>query len=135
MELDVTHMVEAADEMIELSGSRMEHGENAGTITWNNSKEYGREHPLLTTDDQRDEARDYFRASAHGRRKRSLHGRKRIYRPSCVRTLPQPSAKWKSPRVITKNISACASAAPALAESTRAATVGTFTWVADSPWN
>ena len=34
MELDVTHMVEQADEMIELSGSQVEHGQNAGAYTW-----------------------------------------------------------------------------------------------------
>lgn len=61
MELDVTHMVEEADGMIELSGSRMEHGQNAGRITWNNSVAYGQDHPLLTTDDMRDKARAYFR--------------------------------------------------------------------------
>jgi hypothetical protein len=60
MEIDVTHMVEDADSMIGLSGSRMEHGQDAGRITWNNSKEYGQERPLLTTDDARDAARAYF---------------------------------------------------------------------------
>jgi len=60
MEIDVTHMVDDADEMIELSGSVMEHGNNAGKITWNNSIAYGREHPLLKTDDERDAARDHF---------------------------------------------------------------------------
>jgi hypothetical protein len=61
MEIDVTHMVEQADEMIELSGSRAEHGQDAGRITWNNSKEYGAEHPLLKTDDERDAARQHFK--------------------------------------------------------------------------
>ena len=61
MELDVTHMVEARDEMIELSGSAIEHGQNAGHITWNNSVAYGREHPLLTTDEQRNAARAHMR--------------------------------------------------------------------------
>jgi hypothetical protein len=61
MEIDVTHMVEDAGSMIELSGSRMEHGQDAGRITWNNSKEYGKEHPLLTTDEMRDAARAHFR--------------------------------------------------------------------------
>ena len=61
MEINVTHMVEAADEMIELSGSRMEHGQDAGRITWNNSIEYGRDKPLLTTDEMRDAARAHFR--------------------------------------------------------------------------
>jgi len=61
MEIDVTHMVEDAGSMIELSGSRMEHGQDAGRITWNNSKAYGAEHPLLTTDEMRDAARAHFR--------------------------------------------------------------------------
>lgn len=62
MEIDVTHMVEDAESLVELSGSRVEHGQDAGRITWNNSKEYGAEHPLLTTDDMRDAARAHFRA-------------------------------------------------------------------------
>jgi len=61
MELDVTHMVAERDSMIELSGSCVEHGQDAGRITWNNSKAYAAEHPLLTTDDQRDAARAHFR--------------------------------------------------------------------------
>lgn len=60
MEIDVTHMVEDADSMIELAGSRVEHGQNAGPITWNNSVEYGKERPLLKTDDERDAARKHF---------------------------------------------------------------------------
>lgn len=61
MELDVTHMIEDADSMVELSGSRVEHGQDAGRITWDNSKEYGRNKPLLTTDEMRDAARAHFR--------------------------------------------------------------------------
>ena len=61
MELNVTHMVEDADEMIELSGSRAEHGEKAAQITWRNSFAYAAEHPLLTTDEMRDAARQHFR--------------------------------------------------------------------------
>jgi len=60
MELDVTHMVDDRDDMVNLSGSQAEHGQDAGKITWNNSKEYGAEHPLLTTDDMRDAARAHF---------------------------------------------------------------------------
>jgi hypothetical protein len=59
-ELNVTHMVEDADSMFELSGSRAEHGQDAGRITWNNSKAYGAERPLLTTDELRDAARAHF---------------------------------------------------------------------------
>jgi len=60
MELDVTHMVDDSDSMPNLSGSRAELGQDAGKITWNNSVEYGRNKPLLTTDAMRDEARSYF---------------------------------------------------------------------------
>lgn len=61
MEIDVTHMVEDADEMPKLSGSVAELGQDAGHFTWRNSCDYGEEHPLLTTDDQRDAARKHFR--------------------------------------------------------------------------
>lgn len=61
MELDVTHMVEDADNMIALSGSRAEHGENASRITWANSMLYGHIYPLLKTDDERDAARAHFK--------------------------------------------------------------------------
>lgn len=60
MELDVTHMVEDADNMFDLAGSQMEHGANAGPYTWRISVAYGKEHPLLTTDEQRDAARAHF---------------------------------------------------------------------------
>ena len=60
MELDVTHMVEDADNMIELSGSVMEHGKGAGQITWRNSLDYGKTQPLLKTDEARDAARAHF---------------------------------------------------------------------------
>ena len=61
MEIDVTHMVEAADDMPMLSGSRAELGDNAGPLTWNNSVQFGRDRPLLTTDDMREAARAHFR--------------------------------------------------------------------------
>jgi hypothetical protein len=61
MEINVTHMVEDADHMIELSGSQAEHGKDASRITWNNSKAYAADRPLLTTDEQRDVARAHFR--------------------------------------------------------------------------
>lgn len=60
MEIDVTHMVENADDMIELSGSVMEHGANAGQVTWRNSIEQGKKAPLLKTDEAREAARDHF---------------------------------------------------------------------------
>jgi hypothetical protein len=61
MEIEVTHMVDDADTMPNLSGSIAELGQGAGKITWNNSKEYGAERPLLTTDEMRDAARAHFR--------------------------------------------------------------------------
>ena len=60
MEIDVTHMVKNSDEMPNLSGSVAELGNSAGTITWNNSKKYGRNKPLLTSDEMRDAARKHF---------------------------------------------------------------------------
>lgn len=39
----------------------MEHGQDAGRITWNNSLAYGADRPLLTTDDMRDAARAHFK--------------------------------------------------------------------------
>jgi hypothetical protein len=47
-------MVEDCDEMPMLSGSRMELGDNAGALTWNNSKQYGATKPLLKTDNERE---------------------------------------------------------------------------------
>jgi hypothetical protein len=61
MELDITHMVDDADEMPTLSGSIAELGNNAGRITWTNSIAYGQSQPLLRTDDERDAARAHFR--------------------------------------------------------------------------
>lgn len=61
MEIDVTHMVEDADEMPMLSGSIAELGTGAGPRTWKNSVVYGQAHPLLKTDDERNAARDHFR--------------------------------------------------------------------------
>lgn len=61
MEIDVTHMVEDSDEMVNLSGSRAEHGKDASKITWNNSIQYGKKRPLLTTDEMREAARKHFR--------------------------------------------------------------------------
>jgi hypothetical protein len=61
MEIEVTHMVEELDEMPMLSGSVAELGSDAGPRTWKRSVEYGRTHPLLKTDDERDAARHHFR--------------------------------------------------------------------------
>lgn len=61
MEIDVTHMVEDADSMFNLSGSRAEHGQDAGELTWNNSVAYGHDRPLLTSDAMRDAARAHMK--------------------------------------------------------------------------
>lgn len=61
MEINITHMVNDADEMPMLSGSAFELGDNAGTLTWNNSQDYAKAHPLLSTPEQIQEAREYFR--------------------------------------------------------------------------
>lgn len=60
MEIDVTHMVDDWPHDMPLVGSIAELGANAGPMTWRNSVAYGKEHPLLTTDEQREEARVYF---------------------------------------------------------------------------
>jgi hypothetical protein len=60
MELDVTHMMQDSDEMPMLSGSVAELGKDAGKVTWNNSKAYAAEKPLLETDEQREAARNHF---------------------------------------------------------------------------
>ena len=61
MEIDITSMFADRDKMFYLSGSAMEHGSNAGSITWNNSMQYAKENPLLSTSEQVQAARDYFR--------------------------------------------------------------------------
>ena len=61
LELDITHMVEVdGEEMPLLSGSVAELGPNAAILTWDNSKRYAEAHPLLSTPEQIEEAKDYF---------------------------------------------------------------------------
>lgn len=62
MELNITHMINDADEMPMLSGSAAELGDNAGKITWNNSKAYAEKYPLLKTAEELKEAKDYFKS-------------------------------------------------------------------------
>ena len=50
MELNVTHMIEALADCPPLA-----------TMAWDNAKAFGREMPLLKTDEERDAARDHFR--------------------------------------------------------------------------
>jgi hypothetical protein len=59
LEINITHMVEDAEEMPMLSGSCAELGSNAGKITWRNSLEYAEGKPLLQPD-QIQEVKDYF---------------------------------------------------------------------------
>ena len=61
MELDVTHMMDDSDDMPTLSGSIAELGNGAAKFTWNNSKAYAANHPLLSDEAARDEARQYFK--------------------------------------------------------------------------
>lgn len=60
MELDITHMMDDADEMPMLSGSVAELGQDAGRITWRNSLAYAAKHPLLVDADAMEKAREYF---------------------------------------------------------------------------
>lgn len=59
-ELDITHLVEDSDSMIDYSASHRELGENAGRITWQNAVESATDSPLVTDPDQLQECRDYF---------------------------------------------------------------------------
>lgn len=61
MELNITHMVDGADDMPMLSGSQAELGRDAGKITWANSCAYATEHILLTDEAMREKARSYFK--------------------------------------------------------------------------
>jgi hypothetical protein len=57
-EYDVSHL--EMEDCGQMSGSAAELGENAGRLTWNNSVQMGKDHPLVTEKDA-DEVRDYFR--------------------------------------------------------------------------
>lgn len=61
MELNITHMVESADDMPTMSGSIAELGQNAAQITWNNAKAFAGDNPLLPDDSARDAARDWLK--------------------------------------------------------------------------
>lgn len=60
MEIDVTHLVKMADEMCAYSASRMELGDKAGEITWENAKSAAEETPLVRPE-QLGNLQDYFR--------------------------------------------------------------------------
>lgn len=57
-EYDVSHL--EMEDCGMMSGSIAELGEGAGRITWNNSVQMGKAHPLVTEEDA-DEIRDYYR--------------------------------------------------------------------------
>lgn len=59
MEINVTKLVERADEMYLYSASRMELGDDAGQVTWENAIDCIAEEPLLTESDV-PYARDYL---------------------------------------------------------------------------
>lgn len=62
MELDVTTMMDAINDSPPLVGSIAQYGKDAARYTWNNSKAFAKEHALLKTDEERDEARAHFRS-------------------------------------------------------------------------
>lgn len=61
MELDVTHMVNDADDMLMISGSIAELGQNAAKLTWRNAQQYASSNILLTDETALDAARDWFK--------------------------------------------------------------------------
>jgi len=60
-ELNVTHMVESADDYPPMSASVAELGNDAAAITWRNAKAYAASRPLLTNDADRDDARQWLK--------------------------------------------------------------------------
>jgi hypothetical protein len=67
MELNVTHIVAAHlngnPPACICSGSRAELGDNAGALTWNNSRNLGASLPdFLTTEEEKQEVRDHFKS-------------------------------------------------------------------------
>lgn len=61
MIFDITQMVADSDDMPMLSGSAFELGDNAGSITWENSLDYAQKYPLLRTPESIQEAKYYFK--------------------------------------------------------------------------
>lgn len=60
MELEITHMIKNSEAMPHLSGSIAELGENAAKYTWTNAQAYAQEKPLLKTEDEIKQARNYL---------------------------------------------------------------------------
>ena len=58
MELNITQFIEN-EYMENYSASIAELGENAGQITWNNAKEYAENNPMLKTDEEIAEFKQY----------------------------------------------------------------------------
>lgn len=61
MELNITSLMNRKHEMHYYSASQAEYGSDAGRITWENAKDAAEEQPLVTTDEQIAEVKDYFR--------------------------------------------------------------------------
>lgn len=61
MELDITDMVNDSVEMPNLSGSCLEHGADAGQITWDNAKDYASVRPILNGHDEIEQAIRHLR--------------------------------------------------------------------------
>lgn len=59
MELDVTTIIR---DMPDCYGSYMTHGENAGTITWNNAVDYASDNAVLTDQDQIDAVKRHIKS-------------------------------------------------------------------------
>lgn len=61
MELDITHMMNSKQAMRLLSGSVAYLGPDAAKNTWENCKDYSALNPLLSTPEQLEEARKFFK--------------------------------------------------------------------------
>jgi len=61
MEIDITDFLASSD-MFDLSHSRAEGGPNAGPNTWHAAQEQAAASPLLTTEDQLAECREWIRS-------------------------------------------------------------------------
>lgn len=66
MEVEVTHLVNRADDMAYYSASRAELGDDAGAVTWQNAMDcfdpenLDADPPLVSTEEQLQAARDWF---------------------------------------------------------------------------
>ena len=60
MELNITELVKR-DDLIYYSASAMELGQDAGKVTWENSLDQVEENPLVSTPEEIQEVKDYFK--------------------------------------------------------------------------